>query len=176
MLVAPEIASCVHCACEPVTVHGCTRVFMIVAQLRSTHAVVCCIVKTTSRNTTPQEEGVKLNRRVINANCVKCAHQHRERRQEHAPQCIWNHRALTSERTNLGGKHKKKTLLNTLVGHFLLHTFLLHVHATCANVLSIIRTAQCSSEYRQHWVSAPYVRGTWNISVTLQTSCIYTCV
>ena len=109
--VAPVIASYMHCACEPVTVHGCTRVFMIVPHL-STHAVVSCVVKTMSCNTTPQAEGAKFKRRVINANCVKCAHLHRERPQKHDQRCIWKQRALTSGRTNLGGKHKKYTSQN----------------------------------------------------------------
>ena len=118
--VAPEIASYMHCACEPVTVHGCTAVLMIVPQLRSAHTVVYCAVKTMSCNTTPQAEGATLKQHVIHSNCVNCAHQHRERHQEHAAQRMWNHRALTSECTNLGGKVKEKVaLLKILVLQFL---------------------------------------------------------
>ena len=97
---------------------------MIVPHLRCTHAVVSCIVKTTSCNTTPQAEGATLKRRVINANCVECAHQHRERPQKHAQQCIWKQRALTSGRTNLGGKHKKKTSQNISWTVFAAHFYL----------------------------------------------------
>ena len=135
MQVAPEIASYMHCACEPVTVHGYTRVFMIVPHLRSMHTVVSCIVKTTSCNTTPQAEGATLKRRVINANCVECAHQHRERPQKHAQRCIWKQLALSSGHTNLGGKHTKKNFskhyLDSVCCTIFSFTFMQHASPCC---------------------------------------------
>ena len=56
------------------------------------------------------------------------------------------------------GKTQQNTLLKTLFGQFWLQTFLFHVHATSVTVQPIIPTA-CSSDYRQNWVSAPYVMG-----------------